>query len=512
MPQPYDLSVAQRNDADLIRHLTVKEESDHVPTGPVLQIDGLSFETLQLRAAIKEVVLHDTFDNLITWAGKPVELLASLVFIDTPGLGTTGNIKDEVLCHILGKKSQQILVELVRHDEVDLIIHLVLAGEQTAFSSLWRAVTEQCSADELVDLGERLVLAINGMNIFFTNPDFQRRWKDTEVAQRDGDHFSITLKDNILKKMSERGEIRPARIVFLDSKRFVEANRHQSYVEAYAAWRPIMEPWTSAGNVGYNTLQQLGLVDSFKENIDALCDPLDRGQGFLLRQVLSLIEQQGPKLFLRKNLKRTKLHSSIKKLRAMLLRCYDVRGKLNMHAVQEAVRKCMHFLDVNDLIGSKSIEVFASRYLNPIIEEVVSPAIASGDPNKWVATSFEEFCKRVFQVLQAKASAGPEHLRLFKDYCKERMNIWRRQWGYRTADLPFPSEQLPYTADLVKHALRFHAREMLYQLLAGQSTNSAPSIMQDAQDEEQMRLILAELEQLELLAEMACQQYGVTPE
>lgn len=432
-----------------------------------------------------------------------------MVFIDTPGLAAPPNLKDEVLCHILGKKSQQILVELIRNDEVDLIIHLVLAGEQSAFSSLWRAVAQQCSADELVDLSERLVLAINGTNIYFTNRHLRERWSDVAVIQQKGDHFSSSLKDNILMRMSERGVMRPARVAFLDSIRFVGSGTEESYAQTYAGWKPVLLGWATPGRAGHSTLQELGIVESFKQNIEALCDPLDRGQGFLIRQTVQLIEQNGPKLFLRKNLKRNRLHSSIKKLRSLLLRCYDVRGRVTLQAIQEAVRKCLHFLDVNDLSGPKSIEGFARKHLDPLVEKAVAAAVGGSDPKKWVSLSFEELCKRTFSILLAQGPSGGEHQRVFKEYCSEKMNSWKRQWGYRAAVLPLPTPQLPYTADLVKHSLRFHAREMLFQLLAGDFAKNADPVIQDAQDQEQVRAILSQMEQLERSADFACQQCGV---
>ena len=36
-------------------------------------------------------------------------------------------------------------------------------------------------------------------------------------------------------------------------------------------------------------------LQSFKENIDALCDGDDRGQGFLVRQLMGLAAERGPR-------------------------------------------------------------------------------------------------------------------------------------------------------------------------------------------------------------------------
>ena len=113
LPGPYRLSPQERSDPRLIRTLTVKEESSKVSPGPVLGASGQSFNTLQLRAAVKAICLHDSFQQIVRWSGRPANAVAGLVFVDTPGLNTSGSIKDEVLRNVLGKKNQQIVIELI---------------------------------------------------------------------------------------------------------------------------------------------------------------------------------------------------------------------------------------------------------------------------------------------------------------------------------------------------------------------------------------------------------------
>jgi hypothetical protein len=504
LPRPWRLSPEQRTNVGLIRALTVKEEAEKVFTGTVFQNDGLEFNVLQLRAVIKDVTLADPFDQVAAWAGRPAAELAALRFIDTPGLATSGSIKDEVLRNVLEKKSHQIILELLRQDDLDLIVHLVLCGKASDFARLWRAAEEQCGPEELADLSDRLVLAINGTNVYFTNADLKRKWSDAAAAEREGDHFAITLEDNILKKMSERGTVRPARICFLDSRRIVES-MSGSYAQFYAQHRPLLESWARPGGIGFPTLERLGLRDSFQQNINALCDPADRGQGFLVRQVLDVIRATGPKLFLRRSLIRTQLLASIKRLRGLLLRSYDQAGRLTLQSIQDALRQALRFLDPRD---PHSVETFARQALDDRIDQLVPGPDARPDPKKWVGDAYRGLCNLLFNAMIRNVQGSDETRTLLQNYLQELMNQWRRSWGYATAELPPPTRQQPATADLLRHCLKFHAREMLSQLLTG-AVAATTKVPQDAQDQEQVRRLLDQLAQAERQAEDLCRLHGV---
>ena len=256
--------------------------------------------------------------------------------IDTPGLKVTGSINDEVMRHVLRRKNQQIIVELLREDELDVIVHVVLNTTKFEFGELWSAVVEQSSLDDLAGLEDRLILAINGCNRYFTDDVLTRKW-NRPLGGKELDHIAITVEENILKTMSPHGRVRPARICFLDSAAIVNTQHAEGYGSWYSRQKPIMESWCDPTSPCYETLQRLGLLDSFRDNLGALCDPKDRGQGYLVRQILGLIDQNGPRLFLRKNLIRSRLLASITTLRNLLVRNYDEDGKLNAQAVQSAV-------------------------------------------------------------------------------------------------------------------------------------------------------------------------------
>jgi hypothetical protein len=71
-----------------------------------------------------------------------------------------------------------------------------------------------------------------------------------------------------------------------------------------------------------------------------LCDPADRGQGFLVRQIVRLVEQKGPVIFLKRYLIRTEL----RQLRELLSRYYHDHGVVRSEAVQETLQQCLSFL------------------------------------------------------------------------------------------------------------------------------------------------------------------------
>jgi len=505
-PRPLILSPEEAADPKKRLTLTTKEESSLVPTGPVLQIDGQEFDALQLRAVIKSIELRDSFHRIRTLLQMGQNDPIALVFVDTPGLNTSGSIKDEILRNTLAKKNQQIVVELLRHDELDLIVHLVLCGKTSAFHELWGPVREQCDEDELADIGDRLVLVINGMNIYLTNSDLKRSWQNPEVAAMVGDHFAITLEDNILKKMSTHGTFRPARICFVESLQNV-CSAFGSYEEFYAKNRSAMESWARPGGVGYKTLEEKGLVDAFRQNIAAICDPQDRGQGFMLRQIVALIKESGPQLILRKYLNKNKLQRSVRNLRELVSSYYDPTGKLNTRTIQEAVKACLSFLDGTQ---PRAIEWFAEEMVDPMVAQFVPVPCAAGTDGKWVFEAFKKLCQHLYKTIVNRSRPPKDTEDIFRKFFNDMGKGWMRHWGYLDAELPFPTAEQPNAGYLVRHCLKFHAREMLYQLWRrNPAGDQAASIFQDADDHARMGKVMKSLEEAEKLGETLCRQYGV---
>jgi hypothetical protein len=507
-PAPYRLTPAEQADRRLIRALTVKEEQEQVQAGPVLVIGDRPFTALQLRAVVKDVTLFTPFERFAAWSGRPAGDFAPFALVDTPGLGVTGSIKDEVLRHVLENKSTQIVLELLRADELDLVIHLVLCGETSQFARLWAAVERQCGSEELADLSERLVLAVNGFNRYFTNADLKRKWADPTAAAREGDLFATSLDDNILKRMSERGTLRPARTCFLDSRRIVEGMTGQDYAQTYAAYRADMEKWARPGGPGYATLTRLGLAETFLDNVRALCDPEDRGQGYLVRQVMGLIQEQGARLFVRKAVIRSRLLAGSRALRAALLRYYDAQGRLQTGAFRAALHALLRPVREEGLRG---VEAFARHHLDEEIDGLVNrPGQGLPGPG-WVDEAFQRLGLLVYRALAGQARVDGTMARLVEPHLAARMSAWRRAWGYETADLPPPSRPQPQSGDLLRHCLRHHAREMLCQLMTDDLPDSGRDVPQDAEDRARAARVLEALARAEADAAALCREQGVPP-
>jgi hypothetical protein len=508
-PMPYRLSSSEQSDLAMIRALTVKEEQDQVSSRPILVLAGHPYNALQLRAVIKDVTLFTPFLPFVRWSGRSASEFASLSFIDTPGLGVTGSIKDEVLRHVLENKSTQVVLELLRNDELDLIIHLVLNGETSQFARLWAAVERQCGSEELADLSERLVLAVNGFNRYFTNADLKRKWSDPEAAAREGDHIATSIEDNILNRMSERGTLRPARICFIDSLRIVEAMSARSYADVYQAIHPYAQAWGRPGGAGYATLERLGILPTFAENLKALCDPKDCGQGFLVRQILDLIRDQGARLFVRKALVRSRLYPGIRNLRSVLLRFYDNKGRLQSRAFRTALHGLLRPLQGQ---GPAGIEAFARAHIDAGIERLVTPNGQEGK-GTWVEAAFTGLCALVYRALGTQARIDSHTDRLVEPHLKERMAQWRRAWGYENADLPGSSRAgggaTHHTAALLRHCLTYHAREILVQLQEEAETAGNQEVPQDEADKALAGAIIQKLDWAEAEGAQICREQGV---
>jgi hypothetical protein len=503
---PFRVPPERARDRRFIRSLTVKEQSAVLETGRILGHEGHDYDALQLRALVGEVALRDPYDRILRWADGDDEQLRKLSFVDTPGLGVGSVTKDEVLRHYLGKKSNQIALEMLRDDELDIVIHLVLCGQKSQFGTLWAEIEREWGRAEMEAIAERLVLAVNGTNIYFTNPDVRAKYTDRATTAREGDHFAATLEDNVLQRMSPRGQIKPARIVFLDARRIVDG--FADYAEFYARHRPTMEAWTEPGGTGYETLQRLGVLDSFRQNIDALADPEDRGQGFLIRQTLDLVAEKGESILLRKHLVRTGLIRAITALHELLSRFYDREGRLNTAAMNEALAQCMSFLDRNDLA---TIERFAASELDPYIEQLVPDEDdeAAGD---WVLATFGRTCDLVKQAI-IDAGGGRIPANLWTEFCRvfDRLSEqWRAGWGYADADFQPPPDAAIGTRELLAHCLRLHAREILYQLLTrDEATGDGVPLAQTDADRAAVAGILRSLEAARSAAHAACTAHGV---
>lgn len=223
--KPYVIPDKDIND-DFIKILTTKQQTHEVTSKSLISVGDTSYTSLQLRTIIKDISLTAEYTQLEKWVSeirdeetknRHYDLLQKIIFIDTPGLGESGSQKDEILSNILQYKSHHIAFNLLKKDELDVIINLVKCNEKTTLYSLLESLEE--NHGEFQDLGERIILAINGVNLMFGNKEMREHIEK-------GDHFQTILEDNIIKKLHPKKHIKPSKICFIDSKSAVEEKVH----------------------------------------------------------------------------------------------------------------------------------------------------------------------------------------------------------------------------------------------------------------------------------------------
>lgn len=480
----YSLSQEELSNEQFIEDLTIKcdVKTNRLNTSAIITENGKGYNALQLRTVIEEVTLYDSFSQLIDWSSDEVR---SLTFIDTPGLKTEGSLNDEILAPVLKNKSQRIIIELLKKDELDIIVNLCLVAIENPFSDLWTAVKEEISDDEADFLGERLILAINGVNKLVEGAfSYRDLWdKDDRV-----DPYKAAIQNYFISKLTSGSHpITPKRICLLDSVRWTPGD----YGNFYRTHRPKFDASAIESGKGYSTLKELGMIETFKENIDALCDPEDRGQGYLVRQILELIKENGPLLFLRKNLQRTDLVESVRDFRKKLSDFFNEDGSLNLIARQEMIKRCLFFLDKNDPFA---IDVFASQELDHLIDDAVNRSAESSTKEDWVKESFKKSCSHLLMVILRKTShrISDSDRSQFKEYLNAQVNNWFRIWGYKTCNIEPPGPQNRHADIIVSHCIRTHVREIIHQMIRDEKLDSS-NFDQTPEDQEAIKNVFLSL-------------------
>lgn len=506
-PTTYQVSREKLSDKQFVRALTVKQPSDQIDRGSLISFEGSSYNALQLRAVVKEVRLKDGYRNILRWSKRTPSEAIRLQFIDTPGISVQGSEKDEVLRHFLGKKSNHIALQMWMNDELDIVVHVVLCGRNSDFAELWRTLESHCEPGQMDDLADRLVLAVNGMNRYFSDKNLIDKYESPDQASAAGDHFATTVEDNILQKMSPRGRIKPARICFFDSKAIVEADKRQPYADYYRSCRDTMLRWTEPSGVGYGTLSKLGILDSFKENIEALVDPEDKGQGFLVRQLFDLVDQRGPYLLIKKFLIRTKLLGEVENLLEVLNTYYDSEGGLNRKAVLDALLSCLQFINLGD---PASLEAFMEEKIDPQIE-LYDFSGAAQVPEEWAAMAFKKTGGILKREILLASKPLPDIGSEFERHFDSQIPNWSSRWGYDEFRIPPPGINSPNSADLMRYCLKLHAREMLLRLMAEQeSTGDSDGFEQTVEDKKRILQIITWLNEASSMTKQLCASHGVS--
>ena len=511
----YTLDAAKAENAGLISRLTTKVDYSQTSRPRDIVVNDEAFNDLQFRVAVRSVEMGSDFSEINRWLdglGDEKAFADNLMFIDTPGLKAGGSDSDEVLRHVLSKKNQQIAVELLKNDELDLIVHLVLCGQQSDFASLWSHL-EGVDSDILQDLGNRIIVAVNGFNVYFDNPDLSRRWKGGD-GSGDDDHFNVTIQSNILGKMSERGALAPLNICFLDVRRVIES-RGTTYQDYYRERKAAAESWATPNGVGYSTLRRLGILDHYKANLEALCDPQDCGKGFLVRQIVEAWKSQGPKLMVRRFVVRSRLFASIRDMKSLLGSYYNAEGQMTRQSVTDALKSTLSFIDV---AKPDAIDRFCRKEIDPFIEkEATSRAEAavkqneSGKDKSWSVAAFRTTVSYIFARIKAKnIGLNPEIEGVLNHFLTGQLRVCAPEWGYSTAKLPLPTKEDKAPRELLIHALKYHSREFLHKCVqVASSDDNLAGVMQDDEDKHRMKELIAEINRLYAEAERLCLTYGV---
>jgi hypothetical protein len=285
------------------------------------------------------------------------------------------------------------------------------------------------------------------------------------------------------------------------------------YEEAYRRYLPIMEKWLQPGGVGNQTLKKLGLLHDFRENMEALIDPNDRGQGFLARQICQLIEKKGPSLLIRKYFLRTGLISAIEDLLDLIGLYYDREGRLNRQAVEEALRSCLGFLDPRDPYG---VDEFVQETIDPKLDLLAEEADEGRDPfsgerdGSWVVGRFRQMCEVVKRAILERGQPPREVAAEFNRHFDTQSAIWLERWGYTTAVLPPPDKGFAASNPLITHCLKLHAREIIYQLLQDDHSDAEAAVFRQSEDDRHQIVDLVRLlEDAYRSGVAACAEHGV---
>jgi len=511
----YTLDVKDSENCELVARLTTKMDYSQKPKPKDIVVNKEAFNDLQFRTAVRSVEMESNFSEIHRWLGDEFEensFIENLTFIDTPGLKAGGSDNDEVLRHVLSKKNQQIAVEMLKQDELDLIVHLVLCGQQSDFSTLWSHL-EGVDSEILQDLGDRIIVAVNGFNVYFDNPDLAERWKDEgRESGSDDDHLNVTIQSNILSKMSERGAIVPRNICFLDVRRIVES-RGDTYEEYYRERKKVAESWAEPNGIGYTTLQRLGILDQFKENIASIADPQDCGKGFLVRQMAAAWNSQGPKLIVRRFIVRNELLASIRGMKSLLDTYYDATGKMTRQSVTDALKSAMSFINTSK---PDAIDRFCRVKIDPFIEkEVISRTekkIKGNIPSKsWSVAALNIVVAYLFALIKAyNPKLRPEFESVLNQFLTAQLRECISTWGYSSVDLPFPTKEDKSPQHLLTHALKYHIREFLHKCLqVALSDDDLAGVIQSDEDKLFMKQLVAEISRLHVEAEKICSTHGV---
>ncbi|MDR2169468.1 MAG: hypothetical protein LBP59_04930 [Planctomycetaceae bacterium] len=495
----------QYGNRDFVRSLTTK---DAIVTEPIINIESTDYNALQLRALIKNIQLRSNYKRLFELVENDAEL-ERINFIDTPGQGTAASVnKDEILFYCLGEKSKNIVIQLWRDDELDFLVHFMRCKEQSQFQKLWIEIESQLSAEEVRGLEDRLILLMNSARDFCEDDNIKLRYTNPEKFKSNEDHFKLVLKENALDKMSHKGTLKPAAICFVDT--FYSFSSKGDYAETFARYKPVMNKWTERNSAGYKTLEEMGLVESFKENVEALCDPEDRGHSFFLKTILRIVEKNGPKMLVQKHLKRSGIATILQKLSDVIHYYYGDDGSLTSAASKEALENLGKTLGLTDYFSyEKFVEKeFQISKFGLMIDEFLKNNPEPTD----ISELFRTLCVNLNSIIKKVAGASDDTRVAIPFVEREIDHLYkknRKLWGYANTTI-FNTSQIDTAKNIVAYALVMHAKELLAQIFPIQQPHAPDTeLRQTGDDKQKAAELIATIDGLNNNIQKLYDQYGV---
>lgn len=489
LARSYALSPEQCLDPRFIHALTHRVQP---LTTPLLKQNGLSYHALQLRAVLKSCTVKDSFAALAALGLSP-DQAAQLRVLDTPALTTESHPRDEILRHCLSHKGQHSLALSWVRDAPDILVHVVKYGQPSPFAALWRTLEQHCG--RLDDLAERLIVVVHGVLDPANQPADGR---DTEDP--------AGLEATLLRNLSPHGRVLPAALCFTDARGDRPAAGGSTPAAAYEAFCRGVEHWLRAADETALPLPAR-LAEQIEHSLRALAEPEDRGQRFMLQQVLRLAMRKGPALLLEKYSLRSGLLAAVRHLRELLEQHYDSTGNFQQAALQAALRRCLASLDGDD---PYALERFAAETLDPTIAAIAARYKDGASDPDWVMASFRELGQLLEQILSERGQLPAAEAAAFSRYCHTQLTTWAARWGYAGARLTPPERGLGNSVVLLTHCLQLHGREMLQHLLEQQRCHQAHSLaVQSDADQQRISRLLHDLEQAGTAAEELCRQHGL---
>ncbi|MDR1480304.1 MAG: hypothetical protein LBJ00_15320 [Planctomycetaceae bacterium] len=495
----------QHDSRDFVRSLTTK---DAIVTEPIVRVESTDYNALQLRALIKNIQLRSNYKRLFELVENDTEL-ERINFIDTPGQGTAASVnKDEILFYCLGEKSKNIVIQLWRDDELDFLVHFMRCKEQSQFQKLWIEIESQLSAEEVRGLEDRLILLMNSTRDFCEDDNIKLRYTNPEKFKSNEDHFKLVLKENALDKMSHKGTLKPAAICFIDT--LYSFNSKENYAETFDQYKPTMHKWTERDGIGYKTLDEMGLAKAFRENIESLCNPGDRGHSFFLKTILRIVDKSGPKMLVQKHLKRSGITTVLQKLSDIIHFYYGENGSLTSAVSKEALENLGKALGLTDQFSYERFveKEFQIKKFDLLVEEFLKN---NPEPTN-ISGLFKTLCINLNSIIKKVAGNSPDTNVAIPFVEREIEYLYkknRKLWGYTQTTI-FNTAQIDTAKDIVVYSLIVHAKELLAQLFPiQQPLNPDAEVHQTHEDKQKAANLITTIDELNNNIQKLYDQYGV---